>query len=183
MELYIESQHLHFKPPRWFGTFTLWYTVCIGSSRQTLVWGAPYWYATPSKLTLSAVQWGIIYSFTQQATHHECYWIQIHPQSVRMGIKKSLSPLYQPLPEKSITCLLPLALLLVLQTHNNTDGNKFVIFSSIALYYGDTILTWHYAPFVYKPSPYYLYEFAAEVYLSPIYAPLGLCDSDEWEEG
>ena len=86
MELYIESQHLHFKPPRLFATFTLWYTVCIGSSRQTLVWGAPCWYATPSKLTLSPVQWGIIYSFTQQATHHECYWIQIHSQSVRMSI-------------------------------------------------------------------------------------------------
>ena len=31
--------------------------------------------------------------------------------------------------------------------------------------------------------PYYLHEFAAEVYLSPIYAPLSLCDSNEWEEG
>ena len=86
MELYIESQHLHFKPPRLFATFTLWYTVCTGSSRQTLVWGAPCWYATPSKLTLSPVEWGIIYSSTQQATHHECYWIQIHLQSVRMSI-------------------------------------------------------------------------------------------------
>ena len=27
--------------------------------------------------------------------------------------------------------------------------------------------------------PYYLHEFAVEVYLSPIYAPLGLCNSDE----
>ena len=27
--------------------------------------------------------------------------------------------------------------------------------------------------------PYYLHEFAAEVYLSPGYAPLSLCDSDE----
>ena len=39
---------------------------------------------------------------------------------------------------KNITRLLPLALSLVLRTHNNTDGNKLVIFSSIALYYGDT---------------------------------------------
>ena len=30
--------------------------------------------------------------------------------------------------------------LLVLRTCNNTDGNKVVIFSSIALYYGDTCL-------------------------------------------
>ena len=34
--------------------------------------------------------------------------------------------------------LLPSVLLLVLRTHNNTDGNKLVIFSSISLYYGDT---------------------------------------------
>ena len=37
---------------------------------------------------------------------------------------------------KNITRLLPLALLLVLHTRNNTDGNK-LIFSGIALYYGD----------------------------------------------
>ena len=30
-----------------------------------------------------------------------------------------------------------MALLLVLCTRNNTDGNKLVIFSDIALYYGD----------------------------------------------
>ena len=38
---------------------------------------------------------------------------------------------------KNITRLLPLALLVVLRTRNNTDGNKLRIFSSIALYYGD----------------------------------------------
>ena len=42
---------------------------------------------------------------------------------------------------EKITRLLPLALLLVLHTHNNTDGNKLVIFSGIALYYGDTCIT------------------------------------------
>ena len=36
--------------------------------------------------------------------------------------------------------LLPLALLLVLCTQNNTDGNKLVIFSGAALYYGDTYI-------------------------------------------
>ena len=47
-----------------------------------------------------------------------------------------------------------------------------------------TELTRHYAPFVYKPPPpYYLHEFAAEVYLSPIYTPLSLCDSNERQEG
>ena len=41
---------------------------------------------------------------------------------------------------KNITRLLPLALLLVLRTRNNTDGNKLVIFSRIAWYYGDTYI-------------------------------------------
>ena len=39
---------------------------------------------------------------------------------------------------KNITRLLPLALLLVLCTRNNTDRNKLVIFSGISLYYGET---------------------------------------------
>ena len=46
---------------------------------------------------------------------------------------KSLSP-------KNTTHLLPLALLLVLRTRNNTDSNKLIIFSGIALYYGDTYI-------------------------------------------
>ena len=48
---------------------------------------------------------------------------------------KSLSPYYQAIPEK-ITRLLPLALLLVLRTRNNTDSNKLVIFFGIASYNG-----------------------------------------------
>ena len=40
-----------------------------------------------------------------------------------------------------VTRLLPLGLLLVLCTRNNTNGNKLVIFSGIALYYGDTYIT------------------------------------------
>ena len=41
---------------------------------------------------------------------------------------------------KNITRLLSLVLLLVLRTHNNTDGNKLMIFSGVALYYGDTYM-------------------------------------------
>ena len=41
---------------------------------------------------------------------------------------------------KNTTRLLPLALLLVLRTRNNTDGNKLVTFSGIALYYGDNYI-------------------------------------------
>ena len=39
--------------------------------------------------------------------------------------------------------MLLLALLLMLHTRNNTDGNKLVIFSSIRLYYGDTSVMTH----------------------------------------
>ena len=46
---------------------------------------------------------------------------------------------------KNITSLLRLALLLVLHTRNNTDGNKLVIFSGIALYYGSQVL--YYIPY------------------------------------
>ena len=46
---------------------------------------------------------------------------------------------------KNITHLFPLTLLLVLRTGNNIDGNKHMISSGIALYYGDTFTrgTWH----------------------------------------
>ena len=54
---------------------------------------------------------------------------------------------------KNITCLLPLALLLVLRTRNNTDDNKLV-FSGIALYYGDTYIVAHnYDPHLQRGSP------------------------------
>ena len=36
--------------------------------------------------------------------------------------------------------LLPLALLLMLRTRNNTDSNKLMIFSGIASYYGDNYI-------------------------------------------
>ena len=42
--------------------------------------------------------------------------------------------------EKIIIRLLPLALLLMLHTRNNTDGNKLVIFSDIYSF-GDTCIT------------------------------------------
>ena len=40
---------------------------------------------------------------------------------------------------ENITCLWSLALILLLHTHNNTDGNQLVIFFSIVLY-GDTYI-------------------------------------------
>ena len=52
---------------------------------------------------------------------------------------KTLPQYYQAIPEKNITHLLLLALLLMLHTCNNTDSNKLVIFSGIALYCGDIV--------------------------------------------
>ena len=50
---------------------------------------------------------------------------------------RTLSPQYQAIPEKYDSFV---AVGIVLHTHtrNNTDSNKLVIFSGIALYYGDT---------------------------------------------
>ena len=54
---------------------------------------------------------------------------------------------HQAIPEKIITHLLPLTLLLVPYTRNNTDGNKLMIFSSTALYCADVIAV-HLSSFV-----------------------------------
>ena len=61
----------------------------------------------------------------------------LHLNVQRFKIVITIAPSYT---GKNITRLLPLALLLVLRTRNNTDGNKLVIFSGIASYYGDYYL-------------------------------------------
>ena len=53
---------------------------------------------------------------------------------------KIIITIVQSYTEKNITFELPLALLLVLPTSNNTDGNKLVIFYSITSYYGDNYI-------------------------------------------
>ena len=64
----------------------------------------------------------------------------------------------------SYTRLLPLALLLVLRTRNNTDGNKLVIFSGIALYYGDNYI-------IYSTSPLFLWQQMGIIF----HIPTGSC--------
>ena len=55
------------------------------------------------------------------------------------AMRKALLPLIvSSYVRKNITRLLPLALLLMLHTHNNTDGNKVVIFFGIAMVINDT---------------------------------------------
>ena len=65
-----------------------------------------------------------------------------HAMKLKVRMIKSLSPQYQAIPEKHhsfvavgiVTCD-------VLCTHNNTNGNKFMIFSGIAWCYGDTYIS------------------------------------------
>ena len=58
----------------------------------------------------------------------------------KVRVLKMIINIVQTYTNKNITRLLPLVLLLMLYTHNNTDGSKLVIFSRIALYYGETYM-------------------------------------------
>ena len=56
---------------------------------------------------------------------------------LKVCMTKSLSPWYQAIPEKNITCLLPLALLLIVL---RTQQYRRQQTRDIALYYGDTCI-------------------------------------------
>jgi len=68
------------------------------------------------------------------ASHARCVWMCNEIEGLYDKIIITIVSSYT---GKNITRLLPLALLVVLRTRNNTDGNKLRIFSSIALYCGD----------------------------------------------
>ena len=70
-------------------------------------------------------------------SHVHCVWQCNEIEGSYDKIIITIVPSYT---RKSIARLLPLALLLVLRTCNNTDGNKLMIFSGIALYYDDTYM-------------------------------------------
>ena len=55
----------------------------------------------------------------------------VHKEQVA-GVRACNLVKFEAIPSYTITCLLPLVLLLMLCTRNNTDGNKLVIFSGIA---------------------------------------------------
>ena len=76
-------------------------------------------------------------SVSGTTSHVRCVWACNEIEGLYDKIIITIVPRYT---GKNITRLLPLALLLVLRTRNNTDGNKLMIFSSIALYYGDTYI-------------------------------------------
>ena len=93
-----------------------------------------------------------IFYYKSRENPYQCYKSRENPYQVlqvtraaselamksKVRMIKSLSPCIVPnYTGKNITRLLPLALLLVLRTRNNADGNKLVIFSGIASYYGD----------------------------------------------
>ena len=81
-------------------------------------------------------------SVSGTASHTRCIWKCNEIEGSYDKIIITIVPSYT---GKNITCLLPLALLLVLRTRNNTDGNKLVIFSSIASYYGDNYIVTPYS--------------------------------------
>ena len=76
-------------------------------------------------------------SVSGTASHARCVWTCKEIEGSYDKIIITIVPSYT---GKNITRLLPLALLLVLRTRNNTDGNKLVIFSGIALVYGDNYI-------------------------------------------
>ena len=75
------------------------------------------------------------------ASHVCCIWAC---NEIKGSYDKIITTIVSSYTGKNITHLLPLALLLVLYTRNNTDGNKVMIFSGIALYYGDTYIVYPY---------------------------------------
>ena len=76
-------------------------------------------------------------SVSGTTSHVRCVWTCNEIEGSYDKIIITIVPSYT---GTNITSLLPLALLLVLRTRNNTDGNKLVIFSGIALYYGDNYI-------------------------------------------
>ena len=85
-------------------------------------------------------------SVSGTASHARCIWTCNEIEGSYDKIIITIAPSYT---GKNITRLLLLALLLMLHTCNNTHGNKLVIFSGIALYYGDNYINitmpgmWH----------------------------------------
>ena len=76
-------------------------------------------------------------SVSGTASHACCVWTCNEIKGLYDEIIITIVPSYT---GKNITRSLPVALLLVLCTCNNTHSNKLVIFSSIAWYYGDTCI-------------------------------------------
>ena len=102
---------------------------CMGVNREVLQLHAVYkklyslLQVTQESVSVLQFTWEPI---SGTASHACCIWTFSEIQS--SYVKIIFTKLY-------ITCLLPLALLLMLCTRNNTDSNKLMIFSGIASYY------------------------------------------------
>ena len=91
-----------------------------------------------SKYTIAVLLWTVTkMTYISTTSHVRCIWMCNEIEGSYDKIIITIVPSYT---GKNITRLLLLALLLVLRTRNNTDGNKLVIFSGIALYYGDNYI-------------------------------------------
>ena len=113
---------------------------CMGVNGEALqlhtVYKKPYFLLQVTRESVSVLQvtWE---SVSGTASHARCIWTCNEIEGSYDKIIITIVPSYT---GKNITHLLPLALLLVLHTRNNTDGNKLVIFSGIASYYGDNYM-------------------------------------------
>ena len=113
---------------------------CMGVNGEALqlhaVYKKPYFLLQVTRESVSVLQvtWE---SVSGTASHARCIWTCNEVQGSYDKIIITIAPSHT---GKNITRLLPLALLLVLCTRNNTDGNKLVIFSGIASYYGDNYI-------------------------------------------
>ena len=92
-------------------------------------------------------------SVSGTTSHVRCVWMRNEIKGTYDKIIITIVPSYT---GKNITRLWPLALLLMLRTRNNTDGNKLVIFSNIAWYYCDTYIVSSYIKYglTVKLTPY-----------------------------
>ena len=104
------------------------------------VYYTPHWGLTHNIIPGKYSLWLHLYFHAEVTTSHACcVWTCSKIEGSYDKIIITIVPSYT---EKNTTRLLPLALLLVLRTRNNTDGNKLVIFSSIASYYGDNYMNY-----------------------------------------
>jgi len=100
------------------------------------VYKKPYFLLRVMRESVSVLQvtWE---SVSGTASHARCIWTwnEIDGSYDKMII--TIAPSYTRI---NITRLLPLALLLMIRTRNNTAGNKLVIFCGIASHYGDNYI-------------------------------------------
>ena len=101
---------------------------CMEALQMCAAYKKPYFLLQVTRESVSVLQ-VTCESMSGSISHVNCLWT-----SNGLYDKITIVPCY------TVTCLLPLATLFVVCTCNNTDVNKVVIVSSVALYYGDSYI-------------------------------------------